>query len=412
MVCKFAISPYMQPSLDYGYFPNNLVDPAGRSRISTPLTLFEHNNQSGTNVFKWDKAVVGTGSIVDTQASGLTTLSTGGGLVNASAVRASRYYVRYQVGKAVFFGTSFNFGVGVSGVAKRVGFFDANNGAFVEQNGSTIAMVTRMGGVDTRVPQPQWNEDPLDGTGPSGIVLNPTTLQDLRMDFFGGLGIRFFLYLNGQFIPVHKVQNANNLTPSSIGTINLTLRQEIVNLSGVAGASTLTVYNSNLMSEGATEQAVAFIGSSGRGTSSAVVNTRRPIFTIQSNTLAIDGVNRNFGQIIPVSLSVLTDANIYLELVQNGVLTGASFSSVSVTSIANKDLSATVISGGAIPFNEYVTATGNGANTTGSLSTSVVSQFPLVYSSLQNTQDTLSIVATSMTGTANVAVALNWEELY
>lgn len=412
MPVTFPVAPFNQPILDGGYIPNPLVDPAGRSRVATPLTLFEHNNQDGTNIFKWDKLTVGTGSITDVFIGGSTTLSTGGGLANASAVRASRYYIRYQVGKPIFFGASFIFGAGVPGVSKKNGYFDANNGAFIEQNGPIINLTTRSNGVDTPIPQNQWNRDPMDGTGPSGLVFNPLTSQDLRIDFFGTLGTRFYLYLNNQFYLVHVVQNTNNLSPSSTGILNLTVRQEIVNLSGVSGSNSFSVYNANVMSEGATEQAVSFLASAGRGTSLVAVTTRRPIFSIQASTLAINGVNRNFGQIIPVALSLITDANIFVEIVQNGVLTGASFSSVAATSITNKDLSATAISGGATAFSQYSVATGNGSNATGAFSQSVISQFPIVYSSLQNIQDTLSVVITSMTGTANVAAAINWQELY
>jgi hypothetical protein len=406
------VAPYIQPGLEGGYIPNPLIDPAGRSRVGTPLTLFEHNNQNGTNPFKWDKLTVGTGTLTDNFVGGSTTLSTGGGLANASAVRASRYYIRYQVGKPIFFGASFNFGQGVDGVSKKNGFFDANNGAFIEQNGSVINLTTRNNGVDTPTPQSQWNFDKMDGTGPSGLVFNPLASQDLRMDFFGSLGIRFYLYLGAQFNLVHVLEGTNSPMPLSIGTLNLTVRQEIVNLSGVAGSTSFTVYNANVMSEGATEQAVSFLTSAGRGTSLVAATTRRPIFSIQAKTLTINGVNRNFGQIIGNTLSLITDANLFFEIIQNGVLTGASFSSVGPTSIANSDISATAISGGAMVTSGYLTATGNGANSTGSIPANILSQFPVVYSSLQNTQDTISLVVTSMSGTANCAGAITWSELY
>lgn len=413
------ISPYDQPILYGGFRPNHMIDATNRKRMSIPLTLFEHNNQVGTNIFKWDTSTVGTGSITDGTGAtmGATTLSTGGLLANASAIRATRFYIHQASGKDIWAGQSFSFGPGIAGVVKRVGYFDALNGCYMQQLGNVISLGVRNNGTDTLFNQGQWSEDNLDGNGPSGVVFNPSAADiDLRIEMFGGIMIRFYLYYNNNFVLIHVVQNSNNPNPVSSQTANLTLRAEITNTTAALSIGTLKITGSNVFAEGAQEQIPAFIGAKGNGANLITVTTRRPVFSLQATPTAINNVDRNYGQIIPQNLSIYTDGNIYVEGVYNSTLTGASFASVGPTSIAGFDVAATALTGGVTALNAYVVATGQGANTIGSLiagGQNVFEQFPLVYSSLKNNFDTITIVATSISGSAvHVGAALNWTEIY
>lgn len=399
-------------------YVSRALDSASRLRVSEPLTLFEHNNQLGTSVFKWDKLTAGTGTVTDNPNNSSTALTTGGTAANAQAVRASRNYIRYQVGKSLFLGMSFLFGAGVTGCSKRVGFYDVNNGIFLEQNGSTINIVVRSSGtgspVDVATASTSWNVDKLDGTGPSGITFNPLGSNDFRVDFFGAFGMRFYMYFAGKFWLIHMIENANITSPTApgSGTVNLPIREEIINLSSVSGTSTLTVYNANVMSEGATEIASTFNFSAGSGTATKAVTTRRPIFSIQPKTLSINGTTRNFGSINPIEISVYCDAATYFELVSSpATITGSSFASVNALSITNLDTSATAITGGIVVAAGYVGVPSGGASNAATTLT-IFQQFPLVYSSLSNTQDVLTLMATSFTGTANCAGSLTWAEYY
>lgn len=124
------------------FIPRNM-DSFSRLRVSNPLTLFEHNNQYGSTTFKWDLLTAGTGSVTDSFTTSQTTLATGGTAAGARAVRQARAYSRLLAGKSLIVAMSFNFGGGVAGCAKRVGYFDNNNGVFLEQNGSAINLVVR-----------------------------------------------------------------------------------------------------------------------------------------------------------------------------------------------------------------------------------------------------------------------------
>lgn len=412
------IARFHQPILLNGFQPNPLIDPANRLRISVPLTLFEHNNQEGTNQFKWDTLVSGTGSVTDGSGAtmGSTTLSTGGTASGASAIRASRFYIHQASGKNIWAGQSFTFGPSILNVVKRCGYFDANNGAFMEQdgaNGGVINLVVRNNGIDTEFSQGTWLGDNLDGKGPSEKVFNPSAGDlDLRVEMFGGAMIRFYLYIDNQFILIHTV--FNTMATANIGaqTANLTLRGEVSNTGTASAIGTLKMFGSNVFAEGAQEQVPAFQGTANMGISAPAITTRRPILSLRANTLAVNGIDRNYGQIIPQELDILaTVNNLFLELVYNPTtLTGASFAAVGATSIASFDTSATAINGGIVAYSTYVTSNAKiGASLSGQ---NIFEQFPLVYSSLKNTQDTISVVVTSMTGTANASAALNWTEIY
>lgn len=413
-----VINPHTQPILYDGYRANHLIDSPGRLRISTPLTLFEHNNQTGTNIFKWDTSTSGTGTITDGSGAtmGSTILATGGTASGASAIRASRLYIHQAAGKNLWAGQSFSFGIGTANVTKRVGLFDANNGCFIEQNGTIINLVVRRAGVDTRYAQGTWTDDNLDGNGPSGILLNPAANLDLRVEMFGNDRIRFYIHLNYTFALVHSVPNTNQSPVIAPQTANLTVRAEISNNGTAAAAAQMSVGGVNVFAEGAQEQIPAFLASKNNGASPTSVTTRRPVLSLQANTLAINGIDRNFGQIIPQNLSILVTANTLIELVYNPTsLTGAAFSSVGATSIANVDTSATALTGGIVFISGYVGSSGGGSNTIGAIlvnGQNLAEQFPLVYSSLKNTQDTISVVATSLSGTSMVNAALNWTEIY
>jgi hypothetical protein len=386
-------------------------DASGRLRASTPLTLFEHNNQFGTNPSKWDKLLSGTGTLTDTTATGTTTLSTGGTASGASAIRATRAYQRYQVQKSLQVGQAFLFGSGVTGVSKKVGYFDANNGVYFEQLGSTLNIGIRQAGVDTKIAQGSWNIDNLTGSGPSGMTFNPLALQGLSIDFLGNLLIRFTLIYNGTAVPFHIINAANTVTPIIPNTANLTVRQEIVNTTTVSSSSSLIVANVNVDSEGAVEEAVAYNFAASNGATTISVTTRRPIITLQAKTLGVDGVTRNFGQILPISVNVYGTVSLYLEFIVNGTLTGASFNSVNANSIANVDVAATAISGGTLINANYL-APGSGGGANGITTQAAFNKFPYVYSSLLNTQDTISVVATSLGAASTTSASFVWSELY
>lgn len=391
-----------------------LLDAFSRLRVSTPLTLFEHENLSGTNTFKWETSVSGTGTITDptSLASNATVLGTGGTAAGSGAVRQTRAYLRFLAGKSLLGSMTFKFGLGVTGVAKRVGYFDTNNGIFLEQNGTTINFVVRSSStgsaVDTATAQSAWNIDKLDGTGPSGMTFDPTGSQNIRFDMIGTSAYRLYFYYRNQYWLVHEISNTNLGTPTvpSSTVSSLPIRQEITNLTTAGASATMNISNCNLVSEGAVEPVPAYDFSTNNGITTISVTTRAPILTVQTKTLGVNGL-RNFGSVIPTAYQIYADQSVFYELVLNGTLTGAAFASVDAKSLINVDHTATAITGGTIIDSGYIS---NSNKQSGTLSLSIF--FPLVYTSLLNKQDSLSIVITALSTAAHCAGSFSWAEFY
>jgi hypothetical protein len=101
---------------------------------------------------------------------------------------------------------------GKANLRQRVGYFDPNNGLFLQRNGTELSFIIRTytGGSadDTRkVVQSAWNGDKLDGSGASGITLDTTKAQILFADFeWLGVGsVRVGFVIDGQYIDPLKL---------------------------------------------------------------------------------------------------------------------------------------------------------------------------------------------------------------
>ena len=119
---------------------------------------------------------------------------------------------------------------------QRVGYFGADNGIYFEIAGigsTSISFVERSlsTGTETRVPQTEWNIDKLDGTGVSGITLDPSKAQIMWTDIeWLGLGtVRVGFVIDGQFIHCHSFHHANKIQSTYMTTASLPLRYEIAN---------------------------------------------------------------------------------------------------------------------------------------------------------------------------------------
>jgi hypothetical protein len=86
---------------------------------------------------------------------------------------------------------------------------------------------------DLLVPQEDWNLDPLDGTGPSGYVLDPTKMQMIGMQY-SWYAAGFIEYIlrgaDGKFIFFHRIRNSNINTEAYMRTANLPVRYEVENI--------------------------------------------------------------------------------------------------------------------------------------------------------------------------------------
>jgi hypothetical protein len=240
-------------------------DAFGRLRISEPFTLFDSQNRYAADD-QFSSSTTGSGSSV-TFATNESSVNMNVGTVSGGkTVRQTFRRMPYQPGKSMLILTTFCMNAAKANLRQRVGYFDENNGIYLEQNGLsepsfTIRTNTSGTPVNTNTAsQSSWNGDKLDGTGPSGITLDLDAVQIFWTDleWLGVGNVRCGFVINGEFIVCNTFQCANQTgrTKVYMETAILPVRYEIENTDTTADASTLKQICSTVISEGGYQQTV------------------------------------------------------------------------------------------------------------------------------------------------------------
>ena len=331
------------------------VDAFGRLRSSAPYTLFDSQNRYAKNDL-WSEATA-TGGTVTYDANASTVLLNVTTSSGSEVVRQTYRSFSYQPGKGLLVMNTFVMDTAKAGVRARVGYFNTQNGVFLERADSAVRFVRRTftsgAAVDTVVEQANWNGDKLDGTGDSGLTLDLTKAQILWEDFeWLGVGsVRIGFVIDGQFIVCHTFQNANNLNAVYMTTAILPVRYEITNTSAPASASTLKQICSSVISEGGYEKKVALDVARMTTANAGISTSFVPLVSIRLAS------GRTGAVVIPDGYSVLPTAasatTFEVVLVKNPTLTGASWAATSSSNV-EADLSATSYTGGTIVQQQFV----------------------------------------------------------
>lgn len=390
------------------------IDAFSRLRVSDTTTLFDSTAQYGNNALVWESAVVGTGVLSNSTATSAVQLSTGGTASGAKCTRQTQVYFRYQPGRSQLVLQTFVMGAASTNLRRRVGYFDDNNGVYLEQTSTGPSVVIRSATsgspVNTSVAQAAWNRDPLDGTGDSGITLDLTKTQILVIDLqWLGVGrVRIGFDINGTIYYCHEFLHANTtFTTVYMQTASLPLRQEIENTGITSGTNTLQAICGAVIAEGGFDAGRGQQFAAGNAATGISVTTRRPIYSIRAKTTGPSSV-RNTGQIIVEDINMLAGTkDIYYEIVKSPTsLTGASWAAYDATnSLVEVDIAATAISGGQVLAAGYCTA---GQTARISLS----AYLPLVYTGLNSTQHSLSVVMTSLSTATTSYANITWREFF
>lgn len=197
------------------------------------------------------------------------------------------------------------------------------------------------------LPQAEWNVDPYNGTGISGITLDQTkgNIYQIRWQWLG-FGLITYSIENpktGVFDIVHKEKYANTNTIPSIASPQLPLYYCVSNTSNTTN---LTLYSGS--AAGFVDGKENFIGIRGgaKGKNTSVSNTEIPIFSIR-NTLVYQGkINYRKTKINIISLASSHLKPVEINFYANGTLTNANFTTTNPFSSTDYDSSATSFSGG------------------------------------------------------------------
>jgi hypothetical protein len=222
---------------------SNKVDPDSldafsRLRVSNPFTLFDSKQIFDNQPLFWDdQEVSGSGTTSLHTTDKANTVMAVSANTAGKRVRQTFQYFNYQPGKSqlVLMTGSIGSGFENSGNSASMGLFNDDNGIFAGiSNGVVhfgIRSSTSGSPVDTLVNQSDWNLDTLDGSGKTGLKLDPTKTQILIIDFeWLGVGsVRCGWVIDGVINYCHVFQHANQENLVYTSSPNLPLRYEIEN---------------------------------------------------------------------------------------------------------------------------------------------------------------------------------------
>ena len=332
------------------------VDAFGRIRVSEPYTLFDSQNRYAIDT-QYDTALTGTGvTAYQVNESAINLSVTAGGV--GSVVRQTFRSFPYQPGKGLLVLATFCMDGSTSlNLTQRVGYFNTENGVFFQHVGSINSFVLRSyvtGSVsDARTAdQSLWNGDKLDGSGPSGLTLDPSKAQILWMDFeWLGVGsVRCGFIINGEYIVCHTFTNANEITATYMTTAILPVRYEITSTSAVA--ATLKQVCSSVMSEGGYNAQSANYTAARTTKRTTFSTTFIPLISIRLASGRLGAVVLlTKGQAFPT-----VTQNYEVVVLKNATLTGPSWAAT-VSSNVQFDQTATALTGGVVVDQEYISST-------------------------------------------------------
>jgi len=201
-----------------------------------------------------------------------------------------------------------------TGITTRVGCFDGtgvnyltpNNGIFFESDGTPSWNIAKNGSTVETVTQANWNIDPLDGTGPSGVTLDLTATQILIIDFeWLGVGrVRVGFVIEGLVYYCHYFNHSNDPSFTSVymSTPNLPLRYDIQG-DGANDAGSLQHICSTIISEGG-QQKTGVLRSVDTGSTHIDANTVNLIYAVKGIRLRSTHLDVT---VIPESFSLISE---------------------------------------------------------------------------------------------------------
>ncbi|KAG5186452.1 hypothetical protein JKP88DRAFT_241061 [Tribonema minus] len=221
---------------EYPTYSSLRADEANRLRVSVPRSFQRSQNVNsspwiqvsftyGVNADDCVTSVLGSGTV--TSSSGKAVVSSGAAINTAATLSTDRLCI-CGPGNTVFVVVSAAFGTPVIGNTQLCGAGNAVNGLLWGYDGVTFGIATRSNSVTSHIPQTAFNIDKLDGTGPSGVSLNPLFGNTYAVQYDAlGFGQATFMIMAPQnlsnqgfsaddFIAVHRVWFGNTSTSLAI----------------------------------------------------------------------------------------------------------------------------------------------------------------------------------------------------
>tara|TARA_R110000772_G_scaffold249530_2_gene364002 strand:+ start:113064 stop:114614 length:1551 start_codon:yes stop_codon:yes gene_type:complete len=310
--------------------------------------------------------------------------------------------------------------IGVTGGSSTISFCSRSPGdksgtfSFVDTDTTGVAatFAETLAGASTTttvVNQSSWNQDTFDGTGDSGVTLDPTkgNVYQIRYQWLGFGAIEFSIENpeTGVFTIVHRIKYANTVTIPSVDNPTFSLFAGVENTSNT---SDIVMYSGSMA--GFTEGKEELLGIR-RGVSAntaGVTTTEKHLISIRNKIIYQSLVNR-----VKVKVNILSGSSAFsagngevtLRFYANPILTAAVWTDVSTnTSVVQKDTSATGINvaGAAELF----------AMTLSDKSSQIIDLTSDIHAGHLNPGNIISVTGETSQGTTEIDIALNFIEFF
>lgn len=288
---------------------------------------------------------------------------------------------------------------------REIGLFQdgvSRDGYFFRQEGTTLSIVIAKAGTEQVFLQgPQWNVDPLDGTGPSGKTLDVTKLTTVEVQAETNYG---HVWING--VQVFTFDGRNVAADSATTGMVLPLRAEVTN-DGASASGGMTVYNLSLWYEGLLARP-GEVFSFGHTLATVPAGAAVPIFSLRAaDTVDIGaGAFDNFVRAVVHFITFSGDARLNYFVFVDPTLTGATWAeSPGANSALEADITATALTGGKQVF--FWTAT---QGVLADLSGLTPDQERPIINKFPTGKRVLTFAAQRISGSPGAAAGVTWHE--
>lgn len=302
-------------------------DSFGKAKVSqeTVLSNFipEYDDLSATH------SIETSGTVLDTYIPLEKSIRVGvDTAVGDRYCRTSHKYHKYTAGITNTLMMTVNPGLPKENVVKRFGYFDDNNGLFFSHNGLEVGVNIRSNvtgtPVDSFINKSDFNGDPMDGSGISGVIANPEKSNIYFIDFqWLGVGaVRFgIVNPNGTKILLHTIENANSNDTVYMGSANLPVRHEIFNSGATGSATEMKIHNSTVIQHTATPDFTGRRFSTANANSTATVANEWTAAIVLKQRDVFKG-KANHSAAMPVTLSAHADSTVAYAVMKDCTFTG------------------------------------------------------------------------------------------
>jgi hypothetical protein len=393
------------------------LDAFSRLRVSNPLILFNAQFTYDLAPIIIEQITNGTGATIAHDSTNRCALMTFASTpTGGKAYMQSYEYLPYQPGRSQLIFITFNMIAAVANTLKFAGYSDGVNGIEFQLNGTTKQFVIYSGSTagNETVTQSSWNLDKLDGTGASGITLDITKTQilviDLQALYVGRVRIGFDI--DGQVIYAHEFLHANLFTSPYVQSANLPVRCGMTCTGTVS--TTMNFVCSAVISEGGSEDINVYgytfqqdSGAISVGTGGTHILSLRPRTTFNSIT------NRTRVAYIDVEVYNAGNQPVQWQLCLGQAISGTTtFNNVNTTySSSEYNILGTLNGSPTIIVDGGYVASSGGAK--GVTNTAIISRYPITLDAagLQRAMGTLTLKATSLSGTQTCYASIKFREI-